>query len=412
MARLQRPSRGGAATKVAESGYVEASVAPASAPPKITLRNVIPVNDVIAGGCARAASQSTIHPLDTVKVRMQALAGKGKAAQEAAAAQKAAKAVSTGKYGVGSAFMANGGSKRVALARGASAVGKEFSVLYKGVFGAASGAGLAIGTYFAFYGAAKKLLERYSDYSVSKTAFVAGGIGALGSSLVKVPAAVCIRSVQAGVYPNVFAAAGTITKAAGWRGLFTGYAPTLLEDIPDMAVKFAAYETLRTMHRNFFNKDDDEADAFADISMGLIAGSVAAAATTPLDVVKTRMMCNAAARPSFGGAIVGVWKEAPAGFIKGKLPMYFTGVGPRAFSNGINSAIFFMFFEAMRAGLKRREERVELEKRRLRRVGYNGSKNEEFRWANTDQQVGRVTEASVTTSTLRHKFTLPKLKKC
>ena len=70
MARFQRPSGGGAATKVAESGYVEASVAPASAPPKITLRNVIPVNDVIAGGCARAASQSTIHPLDTVKVRM------------------------------------------------------------------------------------------------------------------------------------------------------------------------------------------------------------------------------------------------------------------------------------------------------------------------------------------------------
>merc|ERR1711990_724575 len=352
------------------------------------------VNDVIAGGCARAASQSTIHPLDTVKVRMQALVGKAKPVREASATAKNTKVVSTGKYGMGSSFMANGGSKRVALARGASAVGKEFSVLYKGVFGAASGAGLAIGTYFAFYGAAKKLLERYSDYSVSKTAFVAGGIGALGSSLVKVPAAVCIRSVQAGVYPNVFAAAGTITKAAGWRGLFTGYAPTLLEDIPDMAVKFAAYETLRTMHRSFVNKDDDEADAFADISMGLIAGSVAAA------------------RPSFGGAIVGVWKDAPSGLIKGKLPMYFTGVGPRAFSNGINSAIFFMFFEAMRAGLKRREERVALEKRRLRRVGYNGSKNEEFRWANTDQQVGRVTEASVTTSTLRHKFTLPKLKKC
>jgi solute carrier family 25 S-adenosylmethionine transporter 26 len=416
MARLHRPSNGVSATKVAESGYVEASVAPASAPPKVSLRNVIPVNDVIAGGCARAASQSTIHPLDTVKVRMQALAGKSKAAQEAAAAAKLK--VSTGKYGVGSALLSvqNGGSKRVALARGASAVGKEFSLLYRGVFGAASGAGLAIGTYFAFYGAAKKLLERHSDYSVSKTAFIAGGIGALGSSLVKVPAAVCIRSVQAGVYPNVFAAAGTITKAAGWRGLFTGYAPTLLEDIPDMAVKFAAYETLRTMHRNFFNKDDDEADAFADISMGLIAGSVAAAATTPLDVVKTRMMCNAAQRPSFGGAIMGVWKEAPKGFIKGKVPMFFTGVGPRAFSNGINSAIFFMFFEAMRAGLKRREERIELEKMRLRRVGYNSLRNEEFRWANTDQQVGRVTEASLTNSSLmRRKFTLPTtttLKKC
>ena len=32
----------------------------------------VPVKDIIAGGLARAASQSTIHPLDTVKVRMQA----------------------------------------------------------------------------------------------------------------------------------------------------------------------------------------------------------------------------------------------------------------------------------------------------------------------------------------------------
>ena len=108
MARLQRPSRGGAATKVAESGYVEASVAPASAPAKITLRSVIPVNDVIAGGCARAASQSTIHPLDTVKVRMQALVGKAKPVREASATAKNTKVVSTGKYGVGSSFMASG----------------------------------------------------------------------------------------------------------------------------------------------------------------------------------------------------------------------------------------------------------------------------------------------------------------
>jgi len=60
---------------------------------------------------------------------------------------------------------------------------------------------------------------------------------------------VCIRSVQAGVYPNVFKAAGAITEAAGVRGLFTGYLPTLLEDVPDMAFKFAAYETLRQVHR-------------------------------------------------------------------------------------------------------------------------------------------------------------------
>ena len=57
--------------------------------------------------------------------------------------------------------------------------------------------------------------------------------------------------LQAGVYPNVVDAAGSICKACGPRGLFTGYLPTLLEDVPDMACKFAAYETLRSLHRSF-----------------------------------------------------------------------------------------------------------------------------------------------------------------
>jgi solute carrier family 25 S-adenosylmethionine transporter 26 len=234
-------------------------------------------------------------------------------------------------------------------------VGTEVSSLYRGVFGAAGGAGLAIGAYFAFYGAAKKALEQNTDFSVSTVAFVAGGVGALGSSIVKVPAAVCIRSVQANVYPNVIVAARSITKAAGPRGMFTGYLPTLLEDVPDMAVKFAAYETMRTAHRKITGLKQEDSAAAADISMGLIAGAVAAGATTPLDVVKTRMMCNASQRPSFAGAIASVWRDSPPGM--GRAKTFFTGVGPRAFSNGINSAIFFCFFEQLRVVFKQQDER-------------------------------------------------------
>ena len=93
------------------------------------------------------------------------------------------------------------------------------------------------------------MLSSSTPLAPGQIAFVAGGIAAAGGSVVKVPLAVCIRSVQAGVYPNVFKAASAITEAAGARGLFTGYLPTLMEDVPDMAFKFAAYETLRQVHR-------------------------------------------------------------------------------------------------------------------------------------------------------------------
>ena len=279
---------------------------------------VFPMSDVLAGAAARAASQSTIHPLDTIKVRMQASL-KGNTARTLSAAAVSGTAVSGGKYGIGigqASATAARTPRSVAFATGAvlGKLGAEVGSLYKGVLGAASGAGIAIGAYFAFYGAAKRALESNSEYSVSTIAFLAGGIGALGSSIVKVPAAVCIRSVQANVYPNVVVAARQITSAAGPRGLFTGYLPTLLEDVPDMAVKFAAYETMRVMHRQFTGKKQEESAAAADISMGLIAGAVAAGATTPLDVVKTRMMCNASQRPSFAGAIIGVWQDSRPGF--------------------------------------------------------------------------------------------------
>ena len=92
--------------------------------------------------------------------------------------------------------------------------------LYRGVFGAASGAGIAIGAYFAFYGAATNVLARKTDMEPAQIAFLAGGIAAAGGSVVKVPLAVCIRSVQAGVYPNVIKAAQEIVQAAGLPLLF------------------------------------------------------------------------------------------------------------------------------------------------------------------------------------------------
>eukprot|EP00879_Flechtneria_rotunda_P001067 GHRR01001206.1.p1 GENE.GHRR01001206.1~~GHRR01001206.1.p1 ORF type:complete len:585 (+),score=212.30 GHRR01001206.1:753-2507(+) len=299
-----------------------------------------PVSDVFAGGLARALSQSTIHPIDTWKVRMQA---KGAAAaMKASSVSAAAPAVVRGlsKFGQLVPPPVTGPDFR--------AMSAGLANLYKGVVGAASGAGIAIGAYFACYGVASNVISSHTDLSPSAVAFVSGGLAAAGSSVVKVPLAVCIRSVQAGVYPNVFAAANSITAKAGPRGLFTGFFPTLLEDVPDMAVKFAAYESLRQLHRRA--NSGRAATPQEDFVMGAFAGALAAASTTPLDVIKTRMMCAAASRPSMMSAARDVLATAgPKGFL--------TGIGARALSNGINSAVFFCFFEAIRSAMQARPQR-------------------------------------------------------
>jgi solute carrier family 25 S-adenosylmethionine transporter 26 len=215
------------------------------------------------------------------------------------------------------------------------------------VFGAATGAGIIIGTYFAFYSTTKRFLRQRTELGDGATAFVAGATAALGSSVVKVPLAVCIRSVQAGVYRNVGHAARSIVAAAGVRGLFTGFVPTILEDVPDMAVKFAVYEMMRKAHARL--SGGRPAHVAEDLVMGGVAGAAAAAATTPLDVVKTVMMCTASSRPTLVGAARSIMREG-----KGVKP-FFRGVGPRALSNGLNSAIFFCFFEAIRQSMIKRQ---------------------------------------------------------
>jgi solute carrier family 25 S-adenosylmethionine transporter 26 len=113
-----------------------------------------------------------------------------------------------------------------------------------------------------------------------------------------------------------------------------------MEDVPDMAVKFAVYETMRLTHASLTN--NRQPSTLEDLFMGGSAGAAAAAATTPLDVIKTRMMCTASSRPTIVSAARSVLAEGDG------LRAFFRGVGPRALSNGLNSAVFFCFFEAIR----------------------------------------------------------------
>ncbi len=109
-----------------------------------------PAHDVVAGAMARAASQSTIHPLDTMKVRMQA----GVKASSAAASSSGSTAGVQGlAAGLGSQMPGRGLARKLT----------EVASLYKGVVSAATGAGIIIGAYFAFYSTSKRFLKQRTN---------------------------------------------------------------------------------------------------------------------------------------------------------------------------------------------------------------------------------------------------------
>lgn len=70
-------------------------------------------------------------------------------------------------------------------------------------------------------------------------------------------------------------------------GLYRGYGVTLLREIPFSAIQFPLYERAKTDWSAYQNSPVSPAQAAA---CGSASGGVAAALTTPLDVVKTRLM--------------------------------------------------------------------------------------------------------------------------
>ncbi|KAL3274215.1 hypothetical protein HHI36_015627 [Cryptolaemus montrouzieri] len=73
------------------------------------------------------------------------------------------------------------------------------------------------------------------------------------------------------------------------KGLYRGYGSTVLREIPFSVIQFPLLEFLKNYYRITF-KNNIPLEPYEVATCGALAGSVAAALTTPLDVVKTRIM--------------------------------------------------------------------------------------------------------------------------
>lgn len=133
----------------------------------------------------------------------------------------------------------------------------------------------------------------------------------------------------------------------GYRVLWTGMGSQLARDVPFSAI---CWSTLEPMRRKLLNLvGGDEANVMvvlgANFSAGFVAGSLAAGATCPLDVAKTRRQIERdparALKMTTRQTLMEVWR---GGGLKG----LFTGVGPRIGRAGPSVGIVVSFYEVVK----------------------------------------------------------------
>jgi solute carrier family 25 iron transporter 28/37 len=164
-------------------------------------------------------------------------------------------------------------------------VGEGIRSLWRGVASVILGAGPAHAAHFGMYEFAREIAGGHDDgwRGVGGTA-LAGASATITSDALMNPFDVIKQrmQIQGSPYRNVVDAARRVYAAEGLSAFYVSYPTTLTMSVPFTAVQFSAYESLKT-----FLNPSGAYSPITHVTAGGIAGGLAAAVTTPLDVAKT-----------------------------------------------------------------------------------------------------------------------------
>jgi solute carrier family 25 S-adenosylmethionine transporter 26 len=259
---------------------------------------------LLAGALAGTTVDLSLYPLDTLKTRIQSSSG----------------------------FLASGG----------------FTGIYRGVgsaiIGSAPGAALFFCTYEyskSFLSArrqAKEVTEgQVGEWIVPIEQMMAASLGEVAACAVRVPTEVVKQRAQAGQHPSSLSALRailsqhrTIGFPGVWMEVYRGWSVTIMREVPFTVIQFPLWESMKEYRRRKSGKE--EISALESGLFGSAAGAIAAGITTPLDVLKTRMML-AKEKTAMISLLKQILKESgPRAF--------FAGLGPRVLWISAGGAIF------------------------------------------------------------------------
>ncbi|KAL8459624.1 hypothetical protein ACS0TY_036931 [Phlomoides rotata] len=164
---------------------------------------------------------------------------------------------------------------------------------YRGIGAMALGAGPAHAVYYSAYEFFKKSFSGGNPDNHAAHA-ASGACATVANDAVLTPMDVVKQRLQLGSrscspYRGVWDCVIRVLREEGVRGFYASYRTTVLMNAPFTAVQFATYEAAKSgVSSERFRGETLAVHATA----GAAAGALAAAVTTPLDVVKTQLQCQ------------------------------------------------------------------------------------------------------------------------
>ncbi|KAG6409385.1 hypothetical protein SASPL_127424 [Salvia splendens] len=139
---------------------------------------------------------------------------------------------------------------------------------------------------------------------------------------VRIPCEVLKQRLQAGLFDNVGEAIVGTWQHDGLRGFFRGTGATLCREVPFYVAGMGLYAESKKAVQRLLER---ELEPWETIAVGALSGGLAAVLTTPFDVIKTRTMTAPQGR-SVSLSIVAfsiLRHEGPLGLFKGAVPRFF-----------------------------------------------------------------------------------------
>jgi solute carrier family 25 S-adenosylmethionine transporter 26 len=267
---------------------------------------------LLSGAFAGTAVDLSLYPLDTLKTRLQSSSG----------------------------FLASGG----------------FTGIYRGVGSAIIGSAPGAALFFCTYEYSKGFLsERRNmrdatngnagDWTAPIEYMVAASLGEIAACAVRVPTEVVKQRAQAGLYPSsmstlkaILSQRRSIGLPGVWLELYRGWSITIMREVPFTVIQFPLWEAMKEYRRR--TSGHESISAIDSALFGSVSGAIAAGITTPLDVLKTRLML-AKQKTAMIPMLRQILREnGPRAF--------FAGIGPRVLWISIGGAVFLGSYEAVR----------------------------------------------------------------